>query len=82
MTVAELVTELAPGLLLSEVRGVVVAEDGEAAVVGVGLATTVDLGDDCARLNGSTTTASREGVCEREAAFELECLDAGLDVRE
>lgn len=83
MTVAELVRELPPGLpppplLLNEVRGVVEAEEGEASVVAA-----VNFGGDAgARLRGSTTTVSREGVCDREAVVEVECREAGLEVRE
>lgn len=77
--------ELPPGLplLLNEVRGVVLADEGEAMVVVDG--TPVDCDDgvaDGARLRGSTTTAKREGVCERDAVFEVECREAGLEVRE
>lgn len=82
--VAELVMELVPGLplLLRDVRGVVVAEEGEVIAVEVA-AVGRNWGDVAgARLRGSTTIARREGVCEREAVVDVECREDGLEVRE
>lgn len=81
----ELAPGLPPPLLLNEVRGVVVADEGDstaATLVGVSVAARGICVVGVARLSVSATTASREGVCERDALFEVDGREMGLEVRE